>query len=81
MHCIVLGAARPSPPPPTCRLGGSDRTLQATESVWSLEGQEVLIMLPKDDPYFWKALFEGGEEKGHYDVLKELARAASHSAR
>ena len=34
----------------------------------------MLLMLPKDDGYFWKALFEGGEEKGHYEVLKELVR-------
>ena len=26
------------------------------------------IILPKDDPQFWKALFEGGEEKSYYEV-------------
>ena len=34
---------------------------------------EVLIQLPKDDPTPWRALFEGGEEKSHYQVLQEMA--------
>jgi|AntRauMFilla1563_2_1112583.scaffolds.fasta_scaffold151600_1 hypothetical protein len=41
---------------------------QAGESWWTLEGDEVQVMLPKDDAYFWKGLFEGGEEKSHYQV-------------
>jgi hypothetical protein len=36
---------------------------------------EVQVLLPKDDPTFWKALFEGGEEKSHYEVLSELVNA------
>ena len=69
----------------TVRLGWHGRVVdgplarrcKATESVWSLGegGSEVLLLLPKDDPYFWRALFEGGEEKSHYQVLRELVQA------
>ena len=34
---------------------------------------EVLVMIPKDDPHPWRALFEGGEEKSHYWTLQEMA--------
>ena len=69
----------------TVRLGWHGRVVdgplarrcKASESVWSLGegGTEVLLLLPKDDPYFWRALFEGGEEKSHYEVLRELVQA------
>jgi hypothetical protein len=55
------------------------RRCKAGEAVWSLDadagGCALTLLLPKDDPYFWKSLFEGGEEKSHYDVLTELVRA------
>ena len=46
--------------------------VQAGESWWTLESDEVQIMLPKDDAYFWKGLFEGGEEKSHYEACGTL---------
>ncbi len=55
--------------------GPLSRRCKAREALWSLEGDEISIILPKDDPYFWKALFEGGEEKSHYEVLRELVDA------
>ena len=59
------------------------RRCKASESVWSVGScvvggvkmGEVQVLLPKDDPTFWKALFEGGEEKSHYEVLSELVNA------
>lgn len=51
------------------------RRCKASEATWGLEGDGVTIMLSKDDSYFWKALFEGGEEKSHFEVLKELVSA------
>jgi len=55
------------------------RRCKAGEAVWSLDsasdGCLLTLFLPKDDPFFWKSLFEGGEEKSHYEVLTELVRA------
>jgi hypothetical protein len=55
--------------------GPLSRRCKAREALWALDGEDLSIMLPKDDPYFWKSLFEGGEEKSHYQVLKELVDA------
>ena len=55
--------------------GPLSRRCKAREATWALEGDELSIMIPKDDPYFWKALFEGGEEKSHVAVLQELINA------
>lgn len=30
------------------------RRCKASESTWGVEGDDITIMLPKDDPYFWK---------------------------
>ena len=51
------------------------RRCKASEAVWSLDDTQLSVMLPKDDPYFWKSLFEGGEEKSHYAILQELVQA------
>ncbi|KAK3236389.1 hypothetical protein CYMTET_53468, partial [Cymbomonas tetramitiformis] len=51
------------------------RRCKASESQWTLQDDEVQIMLPKDDGYFWKGLFEGGHEKSHFEVLTELVHA------
>jgi hypothetical protein len=55
--------------------GPLSRRCKAREAIWAIDGDEISLMLPKDDPYFWKALFEGGEEKSHYEVLRELVDA------
>eukprot|EP00963_Diacronema_lutheri_P012210 scaffold1671_cov344-Pavlova_lutheri.AAC.39 len=55
--------------------GPLSRRCKASEFQWSLDGNEVTILIPKDDSYFWRSLFEGGEEKSHYEVLKELVHA------
>jgi hypothetical protein len=36
---------------------------------------QVQFLLPKDEPFYWKALFEGGEEKGYYEILREAVDA------
>merc|ERR1712060_309604 len=51
------------------------RRCKASEAQWALEDDEVSVMLPKDDGYFWKGLFEGGEEKSHQEVYEELCNA------
>lgn len=51
------------------------RRCKASEAAWALEGADLTVVLPKDDPFFWKALFEGGEEKSHFEVLRELVAA------
>ena len=53
--------------------GPLSRRCKASEAWWVLEDDEVHIMIPKDDPHFWRALFEGGEEKSHYEVLRVRA--------
>ena len=55
--------------------GPLSRRCKASEFQWSFDGSEVTILIPKDDTYFWRCLFEGGEEKSHYEVLKELVNA------
>ena len=40
-----------------------------------LEDDEIHVLLPKDDPHFWSALFEGGEKKGYHEILQELVQA------
>lgn len=32
-------------------------------------------MIPKDDSLYWRSVFEGGQEKSYYEVLKELVTA------
>lgn len=55
--------------------GPLSRRCKASEMTWGLEGEDLTIILPKDDACFWKGLFEGGEEKSHYEVLQELVGA------
>ena len=38
---------------------------------------QVHVILPKDDRSYWKALFEGGEEKGYVELLKEAVHAGA----
>lgn len=55
--------------------GPLSRRCKASESWWVLDGEEVHIMIPKDDSYFWRSLFEGGTKKGFQEILTELVNA------
>ena len=55
--------------------GPLQRRCKAGESWWLLEDDEIHVLLPKDDPHFWSALFEGGEKKGYHEILQELVQA------
>mmetsp|Transcript_2017 Transcript_2017/g.5601 ORF Transcript_2017/g.5601 Transcript_2017/m.5601 type:complete len:689 (+) Transcript_2017:597-2663(+) len=55
--------------------GPLSRRCKAGESWWLLEDTEVHVLIPKDDPHFWRSLFEGGEKKSHYEILQELVNA------
>lgn len=35
------------------------------------------MILPKDDRSYWKALFEGGEERSYYQLLQEAVQAGA----
>ena len=48
------------------------RRVKSSEAVWTLEDDEVHVALPKDDAYFWKSFYEGGEEKGHLEIWREI---------
>ena len=52
--------------------GPLKRRVKASEAVWTLEDDEVHVALPKDDGYFWKSFYEGGEEKGHLEIYREI---------
>ena len=39
---------------------------------------QVHVILPKDDRSYWKALFEDGEERSYYELLKEAVDAGEH---
>lgn len=41
---------------------------------------QVHIILPKDDNTYWKALFEGSEEKSYYELLKEAVNSGKWHA-
>ncbi|GLC42114.1 hypothetical protein PLESTM_001292900 [Pleodorina starrii] len=46
------------------------------ECVWALEGDSLQVLLAKAERgHYWRALFEGGEEKGLYEVLREAVEA------
>ena len=55
--------------------GPLSRRCKASESWWVLDGEEVHIMIPKDDSHFWRSLFEGGAKKGFQEILGELVNA------
>jgi hypothetical protein len=38
-----------------------------------LEFVELLVVLPKEGGHYWRALFEGGEEKSHMEVRTGVA--------
>lgn len=41
--------------------GPLHRRCKASEALWVLEGDQVQVMLPKDDDHYWKSLFEGNK--------------------
>jgi CS domain len=52
------------------------RPVKAREAQWCLEDEDLHLLLPKDGAQvWWKALFEGGEGKGYYEILKEAVDA------
>jgi hypothetical protein len=55
--------------------GPLSRRCKASESWWVLDGEELHIMIPKDDSHFWRSLFEGGAKKGFQEILGELVNA------
>lgn len=55
--------------------GPLSRRCKASESWWILDNGEIEICIPKDDNHFWRSLFEGGQMKSYYEVLREMVRA------
>ncbi|PNH03506.1 hypothetical protein TSOC_010430 [Tetrabaena socialis] len=56
--------------------GPLHRRVRAADSVWSMEGDSLQVLLAKAEAgHYWRALFEGGEEKGLYQVLQEAVDA------
>ncbi|GAX80713.1 hypothetical protein CEUSTIGMA_g8148.t1 [Chlamydomonas eustigma] len=58
------------------------RRVKSKESVWCLTGEDdakqytvLHVMMPKDEPHYWRSLFEGSEEKSHMELLKEAVEA------
>ena len=70
------------------------RRVKGRESTWCISGDDdsgrflvLHIMMPKDDPHYWRGLFEGGEERSHIEVCPWIAikmlsnqRSSHHSS-
>lgn len=58
---------------------GLSHGVKAGEVHWCLEDDEVHVLLPKDPPgTWWRALLEGGDEKGYYELLQEAVNAGAN---
>uniref|UniRef100_A0A061RC05 Uncharacterized protein n=1 Tax=Tetraselmis sp. GSL018 TaxID=582737 RepID=A0A061RC05_9CHLO len=41
-----------------------------------MDGSEAIVLLPKDDrAKAWRSLLKGDQEKGHFEMLKEMVAA------
>lgn len=63
-----------------------DKTLfagvKAREATWCLVDDEIHVVLPKDgQDQWWKALFQGDEEKGYYQLLQDAVDAGKPKKR
>ncbi|PNW80786.1 hypothetical protein CHLRE_07g329600v5 [Chlamydomonas reinhardtii] len=56
--------------------GPLHRKVAPSDCIWTLEGHTLQVLLAKAEAgHWWRALFEGGEEKGLYQVLSEAVEA------
>ncbi len=70
--------------------GPLTRRVKPSEATWVLEQDQapgatttttLHVMLPKAERHYWRALFEGGEEKSHIEVRALLTGLALQRGR